>query len=125
MAPEIRKGAAKVGDGIQDKDVRGRNNEVTASKPGEEVEETLKDGNRVGGRSLRKLSARVDGRDARLRGGLETGRRLERIAAAVVQETDVVVGPPRRLSPQGHLPAIANGQIGRYPPGLEVFKEVR
>ena len=125
VAAEIGEGPAEVGDGVQDQDVRGRDDEVVAGQPGEEVEEPLEDGHGDGSRPVREHARRVDGRDARLGGGLETGGRLERVAAAVVQEADVVIGPSQRLPAERHLPAVAGRQGSRNAPFPEVIKEIR
>lgn len=96
-----------------------------AGQPGEEVEEPLEDGHGDGGRPVREHARRVDGRYARLGGGLEPRGRLERVAAAVVQESDVVIGPSQRLPSERHLPAVTGSQGCRDAPCPEVIKEIR
>ena len=121
---EVGEAAGEVGYRIQNQDICGRDDEVVAGQPGEEVEEALEDGDDVVRRAVREVAVGVDGRDSGLGGGLEAGRGLERVAAAVVQEAEAFIGPFGRLPPKGDLAAVTGDQVRRNPPGPAVLLQM-
>ena len=96
-----------------------------AGKPGQKVEETLKHGHGIRGDLLRELPFRVDGRDAPFRRGLESVRRLERIASDIVRESNVLKGFVRVLATNYHFLAIPPCNTQRYFALRQIVKEIR